>query len=60
MRRAIAAVLVTAIAVFVPATTVQAKPKPLDVHKPNADAIEVKTLWPICTIVLGIGICIPP
>ena len=57
MRRGLATVLCTAIAVLGPASTALAEPpEPPEPYRP----VEVTSMWPVCTIVLGVGICIPP
>lgn len=58
MRRALAAVLLTAMALLGPASAAHATPP-----TPQPDPIEpirVNVLWPLCTLVLGTGVCIPP
>jgi hypothetical protein len=53
MRKILAAVLVTAIAVLVPATAAHAGPP----EPPRP--VQVQLLWPLCVTVLSITICIP-
>ena len=56
MRRAVAAVVLTAIALVAPASAAHATPPVPDPVEP----IRVHVLWPLCTLVLGTGVCIPP
>jgi hypothetical protein len=51
VRRALASVLVTAIAVLVPASAARAEPPPRPV--------EAQLLWPLCVQLLGTFVCIP-
>jgi hypothetical protein len=46
--------ILTAIALGAPVTAAQAEPK--DPIEP----VEVHVLWPLCTLVLGTGVCVPP
>lgn len=58
MRRAVATIVLTAIALVGPASAAHATPPP-----PRPDPVEpirVHVLWPLCTLVLGTGVCIPP
>ena len=52
IRRFLAAVLVTVIALVVPATAAHAEP-------PEPEPIGVHVLWPLCVTVSGWTICIP-
>jgi hypothetical protein len=58
MRRLLAAVLVTASTLLVPATAAHADPPPHPAHPHRP--VEVTSMWPVCVTVLGSTICIPP